>query len=207
MTAAQVVDAAKAVFHTILLHRSTGKYTYNPQSPGTFSVGSVGVEDTDCTSMELTYVRLSGDDMDHWIAGEVHGFASSLCQQGAGSRMGKISLEFYERKKPRWLLPAETSNWETWQLTLHVVEPSTDAELIKHQKRLTEELADIVLHIGRITSRPDYVPRNPTSDNHSNVFETRFLSLQPYLHRIYYELPAETMAGTVRKLIRNTFAY
>ena len=35
-------------------------------------------------------MRLSGDDMDHWIAGEVHGFASSLCQQGAGSRMGKV---------------------------------------------------------------------------------------------------------------------
>jgi autophagy-related protein 101 len=126
VTASQVVDAAKAVFHTILLHRTTGKYNYNLRNPGTFSVGSMGIEDTDCTSMDFTYVKASGEDMDHWLSGEVHGFASSLCQQGLDTRIGKILLEFYEKKKGRWLLPAETSSWEAWQLTLHVVEPNND---------------------------------------------------------------------------------
>ena len=37
-------------------------------------------------------MRLSGDDMNHLISGEVHGFASSLCQQGVGSRMGKVRI-------------------------------------------------------------------------------------------------------------------
>ena len=37
-------------------------------------------------------MRLSGDDMNHFISGEVHGFASSLCQQGVGSRMGKVRI-------------------------------------------------------------------------------------------------------------------
>jgi autophagy-related protein 101 len=92
VTASQVVDAAKAVFHTILLHRTTGKYNYNLRNPGTFSVGSMGIEDTDCTSMDFTYVKASGEDMDHWLSGEVHGFASSLCQQGLDTRIGKVGV-------------------------------------------------------------------------------------------------------------------
>ena len=54
-------------------------------------MGSVGIEDTDCPSMEFTYVRLASQDSDHWLSGEVHGFVSSLCQQGLGSRIGKVS--------------------------------------------------------------------------------------------------------------------
>ena len=54
-------------------------------------MGSVGIEDTDCPSIEFTYIRLASQDLDHWLSGEVHGFVSSLCQQGLGSRIGKVS--------------------------------------------------------------------------------------------------------------------
>jgi hypothetical protein len=107
----------------------------------------MGIEDTDCTSMDFTYVKASGEDMDHWLSGEVHGFASSLCQQGLDTRIGKILLEFYEKKKGRWLLPAETSSWEAWQLTLHVVEPNNDTELLQHQKTLSDNLREIVSEV------------------------------------------------------------
>lgn len=40
--------------------------------------------------MELTYVRVSSSDIDQWLTAEVHGFASSLCQQGAETRLGKV---------------------------------------------------------------------------------------------------------------------
>ena len=33
------------------------KYSYANPSSGTFSVGTVGVEDVDCTSFDFTYVR------------------------------------------------------------------------------------------------------------------------------------------------------
>ena len=38
----------------------------------------------------------------------------------------QITLEFYERKKGRWLLPAENVNWEVWHLTLTVAELSSE---------------------------------------------------------------------------------
>lgn len=51
--------------------------------------------------MEFTYVRLASQDLDHWLSGEVHGFVSSLCQQGLGSRIGKVNrVTIYELATP-----------------------------------------------------------------------------------------------------------
>ena len=33
-------------------------------------------------------------------------------------------------------------------------------------------------------NRPEYVPRNPVAENLDSVFETRFLTVQPYLHKV-----------------------
>ena len=41
-------------------------------------------------TLDFTYVSLSADDLDHWLLGEVHGFASSLCQQGMEHTSGKV---------------------------------------------------------------------------------------------------------------------
>ena len=38
----------------------------------------------------------------------------------------QVTLEFYEKKKGRWLLPAETVNWEVWHLRVAIVEPGTE---------------------------------------------------------------------------------
>lgn len=78
-----VEEVTKALFHTILLHRTTGKvyygelyrlcvqlvshcvfthththtqYSYSGQHSGTFSVGVVGMEDVDLSSLDFTYV-------------------------------------------------------------------------------------------------------------------------------------------------------
>ena len=37
----------------------------------------------------------------------------------------QLTLEFYE-KKARWLLPAEITNWEVWQLQLFIFEPASE---------------------------------------------------------------------------------
>lgn len=82
-----------------------------------------------------------------------------------------------------------------------------------------------VLYITDVVNRPEYIPRNPTSENLPNVFDVRFpevyspryfyditittpavLQVQPYLHRIIIGVPEETVAGKMQKLIRNTFA-
>lgn len=38
----------------------------------------------------------------------------------------QLTLEFFERRKSRWLLPAETVNWEVWTLELTVIEPQSE---------------------------------------------------------------------------------
>ena len=38
--------------------------------------------------------------------------------------------------------------------------------------------------IAQVVNRPDYIPRNPTSDGLSNVFDTQFTAVQPYLHKV-----------------------
>ena len=38
----------------------------------------------------------------------------------------QVKLEFYERKKGRWLLPAEVSNWEVWSVQLDLTHPRSD---------------------------------------------------------------------------------
>lgn len=41
-----------------------------------------------------------------------------------------------------------------------------------------------VVYIADVMSKPDYVPRNPSAENLSNVFDTKFPTVQPYLHRV-----------------------
>ena len=42
-------------------------------------------------------------------------------------------LEFYERKKGRWLLPGETVSWEAWQVKAKVARISSEeGELPNH---------------------------------------------------------------------------
>lgn len=58
----QVEEAMLAVLHTVLLHRSTGKFHYKKE--GTYSIGTVGIQDVDCDFIDFTYVRVSSDELD-----------------------------------------------------------------------------------------------------------------------------------------------
>ena len=39
----------------------------------------------------------------------------------------QFTLEFYERRKGRWIIFADNSSWEMWKLKLNVVRIKTDA--------------------------------------------------------------------------------
>ena len=41
-----------------------------------------------------------------------------------------------------------------------------------------------MLYIADVVNKPDHVPRNPSAENLSNVFDTQFPTVQPYLHRV-----------------------
>jgi len=61
----QVDEAMLALLHTILLHRSTGKFHYKKE--GTYSIGTVGTQDMDCDFIDFTFVRVSSDELDRVI--------------------------------------------------------------------------------------------------------------------------------------------
>lgn len=75
------------------------------------------------------------------------------------------------------------------------------AEWHSHQQQLADQLREKVrieqsnivdmaigmqqvVYISDVVNRPDYVPRNPSAEDLANVFDTRFPTVQPYLHRV-----------------------
>lgn len=54
MEGRQVDEAVASIFHTVLFHRSLGKFQYKQE--GSYSVGTVGYEDVDCDFIDFTYV-------------------------------------------------------------------------------------------------------------------------------------------------------
>lgn len=50
-------EAVSSLFHTLLFHRTLGKFHY--KQDGKYTVGTVGYEDTDCDFVDLTYVKLN----------------------------------------------------------------------------------------------------------------------------------------------------
>lgn len=61
----QVDEAMLALLHTILLHRSTGKFHYKKE--GTYSIGTVGTQDIDCDFIDFSFVRVCSDELDRVI--------------------------------------------------------------------------------------------------------------------------------------------
>lgn len=53
----QISDTAKCFFHTLLLHRTIGKFNYSTDT--SYTVGSLGLEEVICEEVDLAYVRVS----------------------------------------------------------------------------------------------------------------------------------------------------
>ena len=55
----QIEEIVSAIFHTLLYHRSVGKFKYQRQEgrASSYSVGVVGAADVDCDFIDYTYVR------------------------------------------------------------------------------------------------------------------------------------------------------
>ncbi|XP_044277923.1 autophagy-related protein 101 isoform X4 [Varanus komodoensis] len=113
----QIEEAMLAVLHTILLHRSTGKFHYKKE--GTYSIGTVGTQDVDCDFIDFTYVRVTSEELDRALRKAVGEFKDALRNSG-NDGMGQISLEFYQKKKSRWPFSDECIPWEVWMVKVNV---------------------------------------------------------------------------------------
>ncbi|KAI6062475.1 Autophagy-related protein 101 isoform X1 [Aix galericulata] len=107
----QVEEAALAVLHTVLLHRSTGKFHYKKE--GTYSIGTVGTQDVDCDFIDFAYVRVSSEELDRALRKAVGEFKA---RNPAGTRQkggkngvkntSRLLLRDQRRREGRgWLHP------------------------------------------------------------------------------------------------------
>jgi len=111
----QIEEAVASVFHTLLLHRAIGKFHYKAE--GSYQVGTLGTEDVDCDYIDLTYVRLSSDELTNCLRREVISFRDALRQQ-EGQRNGQIQLEFFEKRSTRNWFGDGAVPWENWDIEI-----------------------------------------------------------------------------------------
>ncbi|EDO31926.1 predicted protein [Nematostella vectensis] len=203
----QIEEAVLSVFHTILFHRTTGKFSYKRE--GSYSIGTVGSVDVDCDFIDFTYVRCDSDDLDSSLKRQVLGFKDAL-RGNKGSRSGQISLEFYQKRKGRWPFGVECVPWEIWTLKVNIITLSNEHERQICREKVGESLTEKVLCVAEAMNRRDYVPKMPNQSDVANVFDVSFRGVQPYLHRLGYltsDQPSASVSNSMKKLIFDTFSY
>ena len=203
----QIEEAILSIFHTILFHRSTGKYNYKRE--GSYTVGTVGIVDVDCDFIDFTYVRCDSDSLNTSLKREIAPFRDAL-RCGEGPRSGQIALEFFQKRKGRWPFGMECIPWEIWSLQLNVVTLSNEHERQICREKVGEALAEKVTCVAEAMNRPEYVPKMPNHSDVANVFDVSFSELQPYLHRITYQtsdMASPSVGSSMKKLILDTFSY
>uniref|UniRef100_A0A0B7ARE8 Autophagy-related protein 101 n=1 Tax=Arion vulgaris TaxID=1028688 RepID=A0A0B7ARE8_9EUPU len=202
----QIEEVVQALFHTILLHRTTGKYNYNKDR--NFTIGSITAQDVDCDFVDFTYVKIVSKELDAYIKKEIAQFRDML-RASEGLQSGQISLEFYHKHKSRWLFQADSSPWEVWSIKLDVTTLHNENERSEFKTKLSEQLSDKVFSIIDVINRHEYLPRMPAREEEGTVFDTSFKDIQPYLFRIYHQTtgPSPTSVGTtMRKFLRGSLA-
>lgn len=204
----QVQEVVASIFHTLLFHRTFGKFHYKQE--GSYSVGTVGFEDVTCDFVDFTYVRCSSDELHRNISKEIKSFSEALRNQ-EGPYSGQISLEFFQKKqRSRWSFLGESSPWEVWILKINVISLSNEHERQIYREKVGDMLADRILSIATEMNKHEYVPKMPSQSELDLVFDTSYSEIQPYLFRITYETsgPTNPSVGTaVRKIIREALAH
>nr|CAD7447802.1 unnamed protein product [Timema bartmani] len=125
----QVDEAVSSIFHTVLFHRSLGKFRYKQE--GSYSVGTIGYEDVDCDFIDFTYVCCSSVHLDRSLKGVINEF-SEVLRGNDGPGTGQISLEFFQKKKNRWPFQTENIPWEVWTIRLELIKLNNE-----HGKQFT----------------------------------------------------------------------
>ncbi|XP_057307251.1 autophagy-related protein 101-like [Hydractinia symbiolongicarpus] len=204
----QVEEVVCSILHTLLFHRSTGKFHYQQQ--GSYTIGTIGFEDVDCQFIDCTYVRCSSDKLHKNVQKQARQFKDALKSMD-GYKNGQLSLEFYQKRKSPWPFPTESVPWELWVLKFEVVHMGNENERNILHEKLTDNVNEKIRTICQIVNQPEYIPKMPNEPDLTNVFDDQYDDVQPYLHRVSFqtgEYSSEmTMGNTMRKLLKDTFNY
>lgn len=202
----QVDEVVQSLFHSLILHRTLGKFHYKQE--GSYSIGTLGFVDEDCDFIDFTYVRVASDVLYKNVKREVTVFSESL-SGNTSAVSGQISLEFYQRKRARWPFPAECIPWEVWTIKLDIISLSNEHQRQICREKLGELLAEKTLYIADIMNRHEYVPKMPSQSEVDLIFDTTYVDVQPYLHRISHQIngpSSSSVSTTMRKFLKDTLA-
>uniref|UniRef100_T1H7K3 Autophagy-related protein 101 n=1 Tax=Megaselia scalaris TaxID=36166 RepID=T1H7K3_MEGSC len=122
-------------------HRCLGKYMYTGDTQ--YSIGSVGYTDVDCNFIDFTYVCCTSERLNQTVRQAINQFSENLrCNESSGST-GQISLEFFQKKKPRWSFTTNTP-WEVWTIRLELKNSQNEDERQRCREAVSEMLTDKV---------------------------------------------------------------
>ncbi len=202
----QIEEVVSSVFHTLLFHRTLGKFHYKQE--GSYSIGTVGWVDVDCDFVDFTYVRVASPELDEAVRHEVTGFRD-LLRGPESSGCGQISLEFYQKKPARWPFPAECIPWEVWTIKLDVLTLANEHERQICREKVGEMLSEKIMYIAENMNKHEYTPKMPNQSELDLIFDVTYPDVQPYLHKICYQTtgPSSTsVSTTMRKFIKDTLS-
>lgn len=205
----QISETILSVFHSVLFHRTLGKFHYKQE--GSYSIGTLGIVDVDCNHIDFTYVRVSSDELDKAVQKEVNSFRDEL--KLVGCNTGAITLEFFQRKKSH-LFRKDEITWEAWTIKLVIVHASNE-ERSHYYEAVGEVLREKMLYVTEVMARHEFVPKIPMEQELDHVFDTSFPTVQPFLFKISSQTntspttttsPASSVGTTVKKLIKGALA-
>ncbi|XP_045448110.1 autophagy-related protein 101-like [Melitaea cinxia] len=207
MEGMQVEEVVASIFHTVLFHRSSGKFTYNSEE--SYSIGTISYIDVDCEFLDFTYVSCQSEALGCVVNREITAFSQLLRGADATPPYGSISLEFYQKRRGRWPFQPESVPWEIWTVCCELTQSKNERDRHTRQERVIEMLQDKIVYVTDIINRYEYVPKMPSRSDADLIFDTSYSDIQPYLFKIHYNLsgaPPTSVGNTVRKLIRDTLS-
>ncbi|KAL1497537.1 hypothetical protein ABEB36_008481 [Hypothenemus hampei] len=202
----QADEAVASIFHTVLFHRSLGKFLYSNES--SYSVSSVGFTDVDCDFIDLTYVCCSSNTLNRQVKQEISNFSEQL-RSNESSGVGQITLEFFQRKPGRYLfLQPDCIPWEVWTVRLQLISLENEGERQLCRERVGDHLTEKILYITEVMNRQDYIPKMPSRSEVDLVFDTSFPDVQPYLFKLNSSISGPSsgtsVGSTMRKFIKES---
>jgi len=203
----QVQEVVASIFHTLLFHRTLGKCHFKNEG-NNYTVSTLNFEDVSCDFVDFTYVRCASEEMNSYVSREINSFCAALRSQ-EGPYSGQISLEFYQKKRTRWLFNAECSPWEVWTLKVNVICLPNEHERQVYREKMGDVLAEKVFDIVSAMNKYDYVPKIPGKSDIELYFDTSYSDVQPYLFKISHLTSGPTnpsVGAAVRRLIKDTLA-
>ncbi|XP_011181814.1 autophagy-related protein 101 [Zeugodacus cucurbitae] len=201
----QVDEAVASIFHTVLFHRCQGKYMYTGDAQ--YSIGTIGYTDVDCDFIDFTYVCCTSEGLLRTVKRAVNLFSEKLrSNESCGS--GQISLEFFQKRKSRWLFQQECIPWEVWTVHLDLIKYENEDDRQMSRENVSDLLTEKVIYITELMNRSDYVPKTPSQSELDLIFDTSYPDVQPYLFKFDYSTAGShtpSVTNTVKKIIKETF--